>query len=205
MDVNGKPFLWYVIDHLRKAGFDEFGIVTGYKGEQVKQFCATNNIQATFIEQPEQLGTGHAVLLAKDFVGSDQFVVVAGDNLWSVDDLKKLNVDDEFTYVSGYTVEDPSRFGVLQVEGEKLVKIVEKPKQFVGKLVNASAYKFTPSIFAALEKIQPSERGELEVTDALNILAADGLVTVNILQDYWFDLATKEDIVEIGTFLQEHI
>ena len=204
VEVNGKPFLWYVIETLKKVGVTELGIVVGYKGDQIETFCAENGINVTIIQQPEQKGTGHAVHVAQDFVGDENFVVVAGDVLSSAADLQKLNVDDDYNYVTACRVGDPSRFGVLVVEGEFLQKIVEKPTEFVGDLVNASAYKFTPEIFSALEKIGLSERGEIELTDAISLLAAEKKVKVVELQDYWFDLATKDDITKISDFVQSN-
>jgi glucose-1-phosphate thymidylyltransferase len=203
VEVNGKPFLSYVIDNLKEAGFTEFGIVVGYMKEKIISYCEENDINATFIEQHEQKGTGHAVMLAKEFVSGEEFVVVAGDNIWSVADLNNLNVNDDYCYVSAYSVEDPSRFGVLIKYGEYLQKIVEKPETFVGNLVNVSAYKFTPEIFGALGMIEPSLRGELEITDAISLLAKEKRVKVLELQDYWFDLATPSDIKVIGDFLSK--
>ncbi len=205
VEVNGKPFLWYVIEHLQRAGFSDIGIVVGYKGDQIGRFCTDNGLDVTIIQQPEQKGTGHAVSVAREFVDGGNFVVVAGDNLWSAADLQKLNVDDEYCYVTSYQVEDPSRFGVLVSDGEFLQRIVEKPTEFVGNLVNASAYKFTSEIFDVLEKIGLSERGEIELTDAISLLAAERKVKVVTLQDYWFDLATKDDIVKIGEFLKSKV
>ena len=201
--INGKPFLQYVIEHLNCAGFIDLAIVIGYRGDQVRAFVDSLGLSVTFIEQKEQKGTAHAVSLAKGFVGNEDFVVVAGDNIWSSSDLERLNVSDSdsYSYVSATKVSDPSRFGVLVVEDGLLVKVVEKPKEFVSDLVNVSAYKFTSEIFDALSRITVSSRGELEITDALSLLALEKKVKVNVLDGFWHDLGCVEDILILSEIL----
>lgn len=203
IEINGKPFLYYVIENLKKAGFDEFGIIAGYMKEKIEDFITTNNINATIIEQKEQLGTGHAVMQAKDFCKDENFIVLGGDNLFSVDDLKAINRQDNFCYVVGKVEDDPSKYGVFVVEGEKLVRIIEKPKQFVGNLINIGLYKFTPEIWQALDQIKLSPRGEYEITDAISILAAQEKVKAFRLKNYWIDLGSKEDISKVEEAIRE--
>lgn len=201
VEINGKPYLHYVIENVQQAGFTEIAIVVGYKKEKIKEFLAKNNIKATLIEQKEPLGTGHAVLQAQQFCGKDDFVLFGGDNLFSVQDLKTVQQKDRFCYVVGTEVEDWQKFGVLVVNHGKLIKIVEKPQQFVGNLINCALYKFTADLWPALDKIQPSERGEIELTDAVSILALEGKVKVLELKEQWIDLGCTEDIRKIKEFL----
>lgn len=205
VEVNGKPFLSYVIENLKKAGFDEFGIVVGYLGEKIKEFCQSEGIEATFIVQSEQKGTGHALLQARDFCGSDNFVMLNGDNLFSVDDLKAVNNDDEFSYVVGKEEDNWQQYGVFVVENGMLVKVVEKPAEFVSNLINIGLYKFTSEIWEALDKIELSSRGEYELTCAIDLLAQEGKVKFLKLHDYWLDLGSKEDIGKIEEFLTKNI
>ncbi len=199
--INNRPFLYYLLKDLQKAGFNEFGIIVGYKKEKIIQFCEEYNFNATFIEQTELLGTGDAVKRAKDFTGNEQFLVCGGDNLWSVDDFKQLNTNDEFTYVSGYKVSNPELYGVLSTDGDFLTSIVEKPKEFVGDLISTGLYKFTPEIYDALDKIELSPRGEYELTDAIAILADQRKVKVLKLQGYWKDLGKLDDIPTMEKFI----
>jgi len=201
VEVNGKPFLYYVIENLKKAGFNEFGIVVGYMKEKVAEFLKNNQIEATLIEQESHLGTGDAVKQAKDFCGNENFIVLGGDNLFAVEDLRGINNNDEFCYVIGKEIEDPSKYGVLVVENDKLVKIIEKPKEFVGNMINLGLYKFTSDIWSTLDEIKLSERGEYELTDALTILAEQGKVKVKSMCGYWLDLGSKEDISKVESFL----
>lgn len=202
VEVSGKPFLEYVIDHLHSAGVTELGIIVGYKKEAIADFLKRKKIQATLIEQKEQLGTGHALLQARSFCGKDDFIVQGGDNLFSVLDIKRLFQNDDLCYITGREVENPQKYGVLlECEG-KLVKIVEKPQRFVGNLANVGLYKFTSEIWGALDQMGLSARGEYELTDAITILAGKGKVKVLKLQEYWLDLGCKEDLVKIETFLR---
>ncbi len=203
VEVNGKPFLYYVIKNLETAGFTELGIVVGYMKEKISAFLNENNIEATLIEQNEQLGTGDAVKQAKEFCGNENFIVLGGDNLFSIDDLQIINNNDDSCYVVGKEIEDPSKYGILVVENDKLLKIIEKPKTFVGNMINLGLYKFTPEIWLALDKIRLSERGEYELTDALTILAKERKVKVKSMKGYWLDLGCKEDIPKIERFLNK--
>lgn len=205
IEINGKPFLMHLIERLHDAGFEDkdIAIVVGYKGEKIEEFLAENDLDITVIVQQALLGTGDAVYHARQFVDEDDFIVVGGDNLFSADDLLRIQQEDEFCYVSGWKVEDPSRYGVLVHKGEMLLEVVEKPKEFVSNLINAGLYKFTPDIFEALEQIEISERGELELTDAISLLAEGRKVKVMMLQDYWLDLGKKEDIEKVEEFLKK--
>jgi len=201
IEVNKKPFLYYVIKHLNDAGFDDIAIIVGHLKEKFQPFLEKYGFKAELIEQLEQKGTGHAVKLAKGFVGKESFVVLGGDNLWSADDLKAMAHDDK-CYVAGIKVENPQKYGVLVEKNGKLVKIHEKPEKYVGDLINTGLYKFTPDIFKALEKIKLSQRGEYELTDAITLLAEKGKAKVYTLKDYWLDLGSLEDIPKVEKFLK---
>lgn len=203
IEVNGKPFLYYVIENLKKAGFDDFGIITGYLEEKIAEFVDEYNINATLIHQKDQKGTGHAVMQARDYCKDENFIVLGGDSLYSVEDLKVLNNDDNLCYIIGKKVDDPSKYGVLVEENGMLKRIHEKPQEFVGDLVNIGLYKFTPDIWSALDKIELSPRGEYEVTDAITALAVEDKVKVLPLKDYWLDFGCKEDIPKVESFLKE--
>ncbi len=205
IEINGKPFLMHLLERLYNAGFQDkdIAIVAGYKKEKIEEFLDQHNLTITLIEQPALVGTGDAVYLAREFVDEENFIVVGGDNLFSAEDLLRIQQDDEYCHVAGWEVENPSRYGVLVCKGEVLIEIVEKPKEFVGNLINAGLYKFTPDIFEALEQIKLSERGELELTDAISLLAEGRKVKVMMLRDYWLDLGKKDDILKVEEFLKK--
>lgn len=203
VEINGKPFLYYILKNLQKAGYDDIGIIVGYKKEQFPDFLEKYGFKATLIEQKQQKGTGHAVMQAKDFTKDENFVVLGGDNLWSPSDLEAMLKQDNFCYVAGIKVDNPKKYGVLVAKNSGLVRIVEKPTKFVGNLINTGLYKFTPEIYQALEKIKESPRREYELTDAISLLAKQGKVKVIKVRDYWIDLGSKEDIPKVSEALKK--
>ena len=150
VSVLNKPFLYFVLASLKRAGFEEYGVIVGYMKDKVETFMSSYGFNGTIIEQSEQLGTGHAVLQAEHFVNGENFMVVYGDSLFDHVDLRKFNVNDPQSYIGGLTISNPEKYGVLVTEGSKLVRIHEKPESYVGNLVNAGLYKFTANIFEML-------------------------------------------------------
>jgi len=203
VEVNGKPFLYYVLKSLQKAGYKEFGLIVGYKKEKIESFLKEYKFKAKLIDQPQQLGTGHAVLQAREWVGKDDFIVCSGDNLYDINDLKKVKKKDPFHYLLGLEVDEWQKYGVLIAEDGFLKEIQEKPPKFVGSLINIALYKLKPEIFPILEKLRPSPRGEIELTDALNILAKENKVKV-VEGELWVDLGCKDDLLRVGHFLEDN-
>jgi len=203
LEIAGKPFLYYLLTNLKKAGFNEIGLIVGYKKEQFQPFMDKYGFKATLIEQDELLGTGHAISLCQDFVGDEDFVVLYGDNLWSVSDLKKIQIDDDLCYVSGIKHDHPEKYGVFIIDGEYLVDMPEKPQEFVSDIINTSPFKFTKEIFTALKEINKSPRGEYEINDAVKLLAKQRKVKVNMIKDFWKDFGSPEDIPLLESFIEK--
>ncbi len=204
VEIDGRPFFHFLLKNLEKAGFKDVGIIVGYKKETIIDFFGNKfgNLNLTYIEQEEQLGTGHAAKTARKFAGNENFVLLMGDNLYSPSDLKAVARNDEFCYIAGKAHNNPEKYGVLVKKGEHLERIVEKPKVFVGNIINTGLYKLTPEIFDALERIRKSPRGEYEITDALTLLAKEGKVKVFLVKDYWLDFGCKEDMPRIASFVK---
>jgi len=203
--VAGKPLLYFIMKNLHEAGFSDVGIVVGYKKEMVEGFLDTMGsygLDAELIEQKEQMGTGHAIKTAEQWVGGENFLALMGDNLYSPSDLSALNKADKFCHVAGYEHDNPERFGVLVQNNGFLERIVEKPKSFVGSFINTALYKFTPDIFDSLRHIKKSERGEYEITDAITELCRNNKVRTVRINDYWLDLGSEADIKTITDFIR---
>jgi len=195
IEVAGKPFLWHVLRNFEKAGINEIALIVGYKKEKIFDFAKHYGFSLTFIEQEKQLGTGHAVLLAKEWVGNSKFILAMGDNLCSAEDIKHLSkLPDDLAYVGAYESDHPQYYGVLETEKNALVKIHEKPSHPKSNLINTGLYKFTPEIFKELINLKFSSRGEIELTDAITNLASLGKARVYTLKDYWIDMSVKEDL-----------
>lgn len=216
--VEGRPFLAYLIDNLLLAGYREFILVIGFKPELMHDFVKTytppislnkKDYSIVVVDQTELLGpkekeygTACPIKCVKDIIGSENFIYIFGDNLFSVEDLKNMNIDDKFSYVAGMEHENPEKYGVLFSSGEFLEKIVEKPKQFSGNIISAGLFKFTPEIFDKVLQIKKSPRGEYEITDAISLLADEKKVKINKIKGFRHDFGSPEDIEKLTDFLK---
>jgi UDP-N-acetylglucosamine diphosphorylase/glucosamine-1-phosphate N-acetyltransferase len=201
--VAGKPFLTHLIQRLPKE-VSEVVLVVGHKKEMIQKQMGEKieGRKTIYVEQKQQLGTGHAILQAEKTVSGD-FICLAGDHLWGASDLSKL-AKSKGIVVMGRKVGDVSSYGYLEVEGTTLKKIIEKPKTKKPGLVNISAYRFEPKIFDALKKVKPSPRGEIEVVDAINDIAKNGDVGL-IECEEWVDFSKPWHILEVNQKLMEKI
>jgi dTDP-glucose pyrophosphorylase len=202
INVSGKPFIYHVIERLKKAGFDDIAVIVGYKAEQMCEYFYKNYPQITIIEQKEQLGTAHAVLQAETWAGKDNFLLVMGDNLYSPRDMKNI-AKKQLISIGAMSVDDPTKYGVLVCDKNKLIRIDEKPKVPASNLVNTGMYFLTNDIFGAIKKIKKSNRGEYELTDAMTFLAKEKTVHVYVLKGYWIDFGKPEDIPVVEAFLRK--
>ena len=159
IEVNQKPFLYYLLSNLIRAGFSDLIVVVGYKGELIEQFLKEYNFKAKTINQykivgEKKQGTACPLMCVQDLVKNKEFLFVYGDNLFSVRDLKSMRKQDGYNYIAGVYRSDPQKYGVLAEEGDFLKKIAEKPKKHIGNLINAGLYKLTPEIFEKIPKIK---------------------------------------------------
>ncbi len=204
LSVSGRPFLEHIFDRVRAAGFTRIIVITGHLNHAFSRYHGVSDIE--LVEQQklhERYGTAAAVETVHALV-KEPFAVIAGDNLYSVDDLKKMTISTTEQWIGGYRTAAWQGMGILKTkEDGSLDRIIEKPTTFVGDLINASLYLFTPSIFDAIAEIQPSPRGEYELTDAINLIASHEPVNVFELEDRWLDLTAPTDIGKIEKALQQ--
>ncbi len=214
--VRRRPFLAYLLDNLFEAGYRDIVLVVGYKEDMMKEFLESykdclkdKKCNVAVVSQYEILGpkekeygTACPLKCARDILGKESFLYLCGDNLYSVKDLKAMNIDDKYNYVAGLEHENPEKYGVLLTDGSFLKEIIEKPKKFVGNLINAGLYKFTPGVFEKIDKIKKSPRGEYEITDVVSLLAKERKVKVKKIEDYWIDFGNPGDIIRLSNFLK---
>ncbi|MBP9802037.1 NTP transferase domain-containing protein [Patescibacteria group bacterium] len=211
IEVNNKPFLYYLLNNLKKAGFSEVVMVVGYKKEFIENFLEQykNEFSVTVVNQFEILGenkygTACPLECVKDILGQENFLSVYGDNLYAIEDLKAFNIDDDYHYVAGLKHESPQNYGVLHTDKDNfLQEIIEKPKDFVGDMINTGLYKFTPEVFDYLDKISLSVRGEYELTDVINLLAKQKKVKTLDLKNIWFDFGKPSDIEKVEQYIKQ--
>lgn len=212
IEINGRPFLYYLLKNLKDAGFNDFILVVGYKKEMMDDFVNRyqNEFKIQIINQfeilgEEKYGTALPLECVKDIIGNENFLAVYGDNLYSINDLKALNFVDNYNYIGGLAHPHPEKYGVLIRDGEDfLEKIIEKPTTFVGNLINTGLYKFTPEIFTKLPLLTLSPRDEYELTDAITMLAKEKKVKIKEIKDFWLDFGKPEDVQTISEFLKNN-
>src|SRR3989344_1261554 len=214
ISVGERPFLAYLLDNILQAGYSEIIMVVGFREDMIREFLKTYTFDGktpnvTIVNQYDVLGpkekeygTACPLKCVKGFVGNENFISLVGDNFYTVEDLQAMNIDDQYCYVSGLVNENPEKFGVLIEESGFLKEIIEKPKEFVGNLVNTSLYKFTPEVFEKLSLIQKSVRGEYEITDVISLLAKDKKVKIIKTKSYWMDFGRPDDIQKFQEFLK---
>ena len=206
LPIANKPMLMYGLDQLRGAGIKEIGVVLGPLQEGILEALGDGSkfgIKVTYLDQPDPKGIAHAVLISKDFLEDEPFAVHLGDNLLK-DRIPSLvhefETSDADATVFVSRVKDPTRFGVVLINDGKILKLVEKPKQYVSDLALAGLYFFRSSIFNAMAKLKPSWRNELEITEAIqNLLDSGGKIAYHEITGWWKDTGRPEDILEANS------
>ncbi|HEX9612730.1 MAG TPA: glucose-1-phosphate thymidylyltransferase [Candidatus Bathyarchaeia archaeon] len=203
LPIANKPMLMYGFDQLRASGITEIGVVLGPLQEGIVEALGDGSkfgVKVTYIAQPEPKGIAHAVLISQKFLGDSPFIVHLGDNLLK-DNIPELASEflrsEADASVILTRVKDPDRFGVVLIERGRIVKLVEKPKQYISDLALAGVYFFRSTIFSAIEKLKPSWRNELEITDAIQaLLDTGGKIRYHEVSGWWKDTGRPEDILE---------
>ena len=218
LPVANKPILFYALEHMAEAAVKQVGIVVGDTREEIMAAVGDGSrwgLEVTYLPQDAPLGLAHCVLIARDFLGDDEFVMYAGDNLLGRGVSSYVaEFDAERSAARAPTVEggqgppaaqillapvpDPHRFGVAELDQRgEVVRLVEKPAQPLSNLALVGVYLFDSRIHEAVGAISPSGRGELEITDAIQWLIDKGhRVRSQVVGGYWKDTGTLEALLE---------
>src|SRR3989344_2414968 len=190
LPIANKPILAYHLDALQGLA-DEAIIVVGYKKEMIKNHFGERwgSLKIIYVEQHEAKGTGHALMAAKDLI-RDDFLLMMGDDIYRRKDIEKCT--ELPLSILAKEVEDPSSFGVLEVDGNRVTSIVEKPAHFVSKLANCALYKLDKTLFGA--PLQKSPRGEYELIDMLQWLIQDNELRY-VVTEHWWPIAYPWDLL----------
>jgi glucose-1-phosphate thymidylyltransferase len=201
--VANKPILGFVLDQVAATGIKKVGVITAPEtSHYVEAYVADGSrwdLTVNYIPQ-EPLGLAHAVKTAKRFLGQDSFVMCLGDNVTGQGlnaFVKKFKTENLDALIILKEVEDPSSFGIAKLDAKgNIVKLVEKPKTPMGNLAIIGTYLFSNKVHQAVERIKPSWRGELEITDAIQEMINMGFkVKAEILDSWWLDTGKKDDIL----------
>src|SRR3954466_16072030 len=206
--IAGKPILFHALDAIRDAGITEVGIVIGQSGPEVRNGVgdgSTWGLRIAYIEEEAPLGLAHAVLTAADFVRGEPFLMYLGDNVL-LEGVKRFVRAFEDAAPDAQIllarVPDPSQFGVVVLEGEHVTTLVEKPREFVSDLGLVGVYLFDDSILEACGTLEPSWRGEYEITEAIQWLVDNGkVVRADMVDGYWKDTGRPEDLLDANRML----
>jgi glucose-1-phosphate thymidylyltransferase len=211
--VANKPVLFYGIEALVDAGITEIGIIIAPEtGDEIRAAAGDGSAfgaSITYIRQDAPLGLAHAVLTAEDFLGEAPFVMYLGDNLLrdgitALADAFREHEPEALILLT--RVSDPWHYGVAELDGGSVVRLVEKPKDPPSDMALVGVYMFTPKIFEAARAIEPSGRGELEITDAIQQLIDGGSrVESHTVQGWWKDTGQLADMLEANRLVLEDI
>ncbi len=211
--VANRPVLFYGIEAMATAGITDIGIIIAPEtGDEIRDAAGDGSqfgVAITYIEQSEPAGLAHAVLTAEPFLGTEPFVMYLGDNLLQggISDLVQAFVTNEPDALILLTpVPDPENYGVAELDGERVVALVEKPPEPKTDLALVGVYMFTAAIHDAARAIEPSARGELEITDAIQYLVDSGRrVEPHIVVGWWKDTGRLEDMLEANRLVLDTI
>ena len=213
LPIANKPMSQFCLEAISETGITDVAIIIGGVGsKKVQEYYGDGTkfgVNITYIEQDEPKGIAHAIRLCKEFVKNEKFLVFLGDNIIQrsitdfVSNFKNSNYDATVLLCE---VKNPSSFGIADVENEKIVKITEKPKEPTSNLAVTGIYLLDPIIFEIIDKLKPSWRNELEITDALDdLLKQNNNISFEKITDYWKDTGTPNDILHAnGEIIKKH-
>ncbi len=208
--IANTPVLHFPVRQLVESGITEIGIIVGDTGQQIREAMgngAAFGARFTYIPQPEPLGIAHAVAIAQPFLGLDPFVLYLGDNVLSGgirEFVGRFRDSEAAAAVILKQVADPRAFGVAEMEGSRLTRIVEKPSIPPSDLAVIGVYAFRAAVFEVIAGQTPSPRAELEIADSINGLLARGLpVDVSVTDEYWIDTGKMEDMLHANQVILE--
>ena len=213
LPVANKPVLFYGLEAIAAAGITDVGIVVGDTAQAIQAAVGDGSrfgIRATYLRQEAPLGLAHAVLIAREFLGDEDFVMYLGDN-FIVGGITSLA--EEFSarrpdaQIMLTKVPDPRAFGVAELDGAgRVVGLEEKPRTPKSDLALVGVYLFTPAVHEAVAALKPSWRGELEITEAIQwLIDAGRSVDSTVITGYWKDTGNVTDMLEVNRLVLESL
>jgi glucose-1-phosphate thymidylyltransferase len=208
--VANRPVLFRAVDAIVEAGITEIGIVVGDTAAEIMEAVGDGSLwgaSITYIEQEAPLGLAHAVLISEEFLADDRFVMFLGDNVLEggiTNLVRQFTESDWNSQIVLTKVADPQHFGVAELRNGQVVRLIEKPKDPPSDLALVGIYMFDQTILEAAKSIEPSFRGELEITDAIQFLVDhDFKVYPYIHEGWWIDTGKPGDMLDCNRLLLE--
>ena len=213
LPIANRPMSEYCIESMKETGITDIAIIIGGTGSQkVKDYYGDGtkfDINIKYIYQDFPRGISHAISLCEDFIDNEKFLVFLGDNIIQKS-IKDFSINFEKSNAAASIllceVDNPSRFGIADIQNGQIKKIMEKPQNPPTNLAVTGIYFLTPIIFDIIKRLKPSPRNELEITDALDMLLNEKhIITYNMITDYWKDTGTPEDIIHANGIILENL
>ncbi len=214
LPIANKPVLYYGLEAIADAGIKDVGIIVGDTAAEVRRAVgngAAFGLHVTYLPQERPLGLAHAVMIARDFLGDDDFLMYLGDNFTLVGItplVDQFRADRPDAQIMLTRVPDPSSYGVATVSAEtgRVTGLQEKPRKPLSDLALVGIYLFTPAIHEAVRAVSPSPRGELEITDAIQWLIDEGRdIRSVVISGYWKDTGTAANVLEANRRVLEQL
>ncbi|MCH6556143.1 MAG: glucose-1-phosphate thymidylyltransferase [Chloroflexi bacterium] len=210
--IANKPVLFYTIEQLVECGITDIAIVVGDTADQIRAAVGDGSAfgaSVEYIQQDAPLGIAHAVKIARDYMGETPFVLYLGDNFLLggvkpfVDSFRENGANCQILL---HPVKNPQAFGIAELVDGRVTRIVEKPASPRSNLAVIGVYMFDQHVFEAVERIKPSARGELEITDTIQYFIDKGLdVQAELLDRYWIDTGKMDDILEANRMVLQSL
>ncbi|MCH7577103.1 MAG: glucose-1-phosphate thymidylyltransferase [Chloroflexi bacterium] len=210
--IANKPVLFYTIEQLVECGITDIAIVVGDTADQIRAAVGDGSAfgaSVEYIQQDAPLGIAHAVKIARDYMGETAFVLYLGDNFLLggvkpfVDSFRENGANCQILL---HPVKNPQAFGIAELVDGRVTRIVEKPASPPSNLAVIGVYMFDQHVFEAVERIKPSARGELEITDTIQYFIDKGLdVQAELLDRYWIDTGKMDDILEANRMVLQSL
>ncbi len=212
LPIYDKPLIYYPIFTLRDAGIKEILIISGpgHAGQFLDLLGSGKElgVDLTYDIQEEAKGIAHALAIAEDFADESPVAVILGDNIYeenlkkAVDDFKKQEKGAKITVKQ---VPDPARFGVVEFKGDKVISIIEKPKEPKSNWIVTGFYLYDKRVFDFIRMLEPSVRGEYEVTDLNNLYLKEGTLTYYKTKGEWIDAGTFDSLLKANNLIAEKV
>ena len=207
LPIYNKPMILYPLETLKKSGINEVMIVCGKEhGGHFMNFLGSGkeyNMKLSYALQHSAGGIAEALSLAKDFADEGKIAVILGDNIFEntfFDEIKKFN-HQKGAKIFIKKVKDPERFGVVKIQGNKIIDIVEKPKNPKSDMITTGFYLYDFDVFEKIKKLKRSYRGELEITDVHNMYIKEGKMTYSIVHKFWSDAGTFKSLLKTANWV----
>ncbi len=210
--IANKPILHYALEYIAEVGIRDVGIIVSADSDEVQKAIGSGDrwgLSIEYIPQEAPLGLAHCVKIAEEFLNGEPFVFYLGDNMVVggihrfVEEFQRAGSNCHLTLAR---VKDPERFGVPEIRGDRIVSIEEKPKHPKSDFAVAGIYLYDASIFEAVNRIKPSERGELEISDAHQYLIDHGYkISFSEITDWWKDTGKPADLLEANRLVLDNI